>query len=77
MQAVVDVGGHCGSGVSKKTNVLVVGEQDLRKLVPGYTKSGKMLRAEELVADGADLEIMSELEFLRTLIGHDQPTSDA
>jgi DNA polymerase III subunit epsilon len=77
MQAVVDVGGHCGSGVSKKTNVLIIGEQDLSKLVPGHTKSGKMLRAEELVAEGADLEIMSELEFLRTLIGHDQPTRDA
>lgn len=73
MQAVIDVGGYCGSGVTKKTNVLVVGEQDLSKLAPGQTKSGKMLRAEELVADGADLEIMSELDFLRTLIGHDDP----
>ncbi len=77
MQAVVDAGGHCGNGMTKKTNVLVVGEQDLSKLASAHTKSGKMLRAEEMVADGADLEIVSELEFLRTLIGHDQPKSEA
>jgi DNA polymerase-3 subunit epsilon len=72
MQAVIDVGGQCGNGVTKKTNVLVMGEQDLAKLADGQTKSSKMRKAEELVAEGADLEIFSELDFLRTLIGHDE-----
>ena len=77
MQAVIDVGGHCGNCVTKKTNVLVVGEPFLGAFAPDEYKSGKMKRAEELVAEGADLEIMSELEFVRTLIGHDQPKTEA
>lgn len=73
MQSVIDAGGQCGNGVTKHTNLLVLGHQDFRKFALGQTKSRKMVRAEELVADGADLEIISEVEFLRTLIGHDVP----
>ncbi|HET6328010.1 MAG TPA: exonuclease domain-containing protein [Planctomycetaceae bacterium] len=73
MEAVIDAGGQCGNGVTKHTNFLVLGDQDFRTFATGQTKSRKMMRAEELLAEGADLEIISELEFLRTLIGHDVP----
>ena len=67
-QAVVDVGGTCATSVTKKADVLVVGDQDV-ELLNGHDKSSKMRTAEELCAKGCPIEIISENEFLRLLGG--------
>lgn len=53
--------------VTKKTTLLIVGDQDLT-LLAGHTKSSKHRRAEELIAEGLEIRILAESEFL-TLIG--------
>lgn len=67
MQAVVDVGGRNGNGVTKQTNFLVVGDQDYRKFAEGETKSSKMRKAEALLASGQDIEILTEDDLLQLL----------
>ena len=66
MQCVVDAGGGCGNGVTKDTNYLVMGDQDFARLRDGE-KSSKLVKAEGLICKGADLELLSEDEFLRML----------
>ncbi|MGV2871550.1 exonuclease domain-containing protein [Colwellia sp. E150_009] len=61
-----NVGCNVSSSVTKKTTMLVVGEQDLSLLV-GYSKSSKHRKAEELIEKGQKIEILSDTEFL-TLI---------
>lgn len=53
--------------VTKKTTLLVVGDQDLRKLA-GHGKSAKHRRAEELIGRGCDIRILGERDFV-TLVG--------
>jgi DNA polymerase-3 subunit epsilon len=48
--------------ISKKTSILVVGDQDIRVL-NGHDKSSKQRKAEELIADGAQLRILGESDF--------------
>jgi DNA polymerase-3 subunit epsilon len=50
------------SGVTKKTTVLVVGDQDLRQLA-GYEKSSKHRKAEDLIRTGQPLRIVGEQDF--------------
>lgn len=52
-----------GAGVTKKTTLLVVGDQDLSKLA-GKEKSSKHLKAEALIRDGAAIRILSESDFM-------------
>ncbi|WP_164102699.1 exonuclease domain-containing protein [Candidatus Laterigemmans baculatus] len=59
-------GTACGS-VTRRTNLLVVGEPDARTLRAGRTRSTKEDRAEELRAAGQTISILSEREFLQTL----------
>jgi DNA polymerase-3 subunit epsilon len=66
MQKVVDVGGICADSVNKHVNFLVIGIQDFARFKEG-TKSSKLKRAEQLIFDGHDLEIIDEDEFLRML----------
>ncbi len=49
--------------VTKKTTLLVVGDQDLDRLA-GKTKSSKHLKAEELVEKGFPLRILGERDFM-------------
>jgi DNA polymerase-3 subunit epsilon len=51
-------------GVTKHTTLLVVGDQDARKL-RGHPKSGKHRRAEELIAAGQRIRILLESDFHR------------
>ncbi len=51
------------AGVTKKTTLLIVGDQDLAQLA-GHTKSAKHRRAEELIEKGQALRIIGESEFL-------------
>jgi DNA polymerase-3 subunit epsilon len=48
--------------VSKKTSILVVGDQDVRVL-NGHDKSSKQRKAEKLITEGARLRILSESDF--------------
>lgn len=67
MQCVVDVGGQVANGVTKKTNFLVLGQQDFRTFAAGNTKSSKHRKAEASRAKGRDIELLSEQEFLEML----------
>lgn len=51
------------NGVTKKTTILVVGDQDLSRLA-GKQKSSKHLKAEELIKVGQEIRIISESDFL-------------
>jgi DNA polymerase-3 subunit epsilon len=53
-------------GVTKKTTLLVVGDQDLTKLA-GKTKSSKHIKAEKLISNGTPIKIISESD-LKTII---------
>lgn len=67
---VVDLAAKHGfdvkSGVSKKVNYLVVGTQDLT-LLAGHDKSSKHRRAEELINNGSNIQIITEKEFIRII----------
>ena len=57
-----NVGCQVASGVTKKTTILVVGDQDLDKLA-GHEKSSKHRKAEQLVAEGHRIRILRESDF--------------
>lgn len=59
-----DVGLAVKNSVSKKTNYLVVGDQDLTKLM-GKDKSSKHKKAEELIQNGAQIRILKESDFFK------------
>jgi len=62
-----DRGASCMTGVSKKTDFLVVGIQDPSKLRADGL-SGKTRRAAELAAAGVEIQILTELEFEQLLV---------
>jgi DNA polymerase-3 subunit epsilon len=64
---VAEVGAIPKDGLSKKTNFLVLGEQDLSKLKAGETKSSKHREAEELKEKGSQIEIIDERDFFALL----------
>ncbi|MBN2185607.1 MAG: hypothetical protein JW746_09795 [Candidatus Krumholzibacteriota bacterium] len=66
MQKIVNLGGHCHNGVTVETNYLVMGLQDYRKLKDGK-KSSKMKKAEKLISERRNLEMIDEAEFLQLL----------
>jgi len=59
-------GFNVGPGVSKRTSILVVGDQDIEKLA-GHDKSRKHRRAEELIKQGVSIRIVAESDFHRLL----------
>lgn len=50
------------SSVTKRTTLLIVGDQDISKLA-GKAKSSKHLKAEELIAQGCGIRILRESDF--------------
>ncbi len=65
-QAAVDAGARPSQSVSKRTNYLVVGATDLRKV--GETgRSSKHRKALTLAAEGSPVEIIDEDQFFRLL----------
>ncbi len=58
-QCVVNLGGQCGDGVTKKTNYLILGNNDYCVTIKGG-KSSKQKKAEQLLLDGQDIQIMPE-----------------
>ncbi len=56
------IGCQVASGVTKKTTMLVVGDQDIKKLA-GHEKSSKHRKAEELIEKGIPIRILKESDF--------------
>lgn len=56
------IGCKVESGVTKKTTILVVGNQDIKKLA-GHEKSSKHRKAEELILNGQPIRILGENDF--------------
>lgn len=50
------------NGVTKDTTIMVVGDQDVKKLA-GYDKSSKHRKAESLIKKGQPLRIVRESDF--------------
>ncbi len=63
---VADIAAKAGcevlGSVTKKTTLLVVGDQDITKL-GGHAKSSKHRKAEELIAKGVSIRILRESDF--------------
>lgn len=62
-QAAMSVGCTVAKTVNKRVTLLVVGDQDITKLV-GHAKSSKHRRAEELIGQGQSLRIVGESDFM-------------
>ncbi len=58
-----DLGCDIKTSVSKKTTLLVVGDQDM-SLLAGYQKSSKHRKAEKLIGMGIPIKILSEKDFI-------------
>lgn len=69
MQAVVDCGGVAAKGVTRKTEMLVTGFQDLTRLAQGQNESAKLRKAQDLAAQGRTIEIVGESDFVKLLAG--------
>lgn len=67
-QLVANVGGNFSNGVTRNTDLLVVGEQDLARL-SGHEVSSKMRKAMDMAASGHGIEIIDELDFYQMLSG--------
>jgi DNA polymerase-3 subunit epsilon len=63
-----DLAAACGcdvaASVTKKTTLLVVGDQDVRRLV-GHERSSKHRKAESLIEAGHEIRILTETDFGR------------
>ncbi len=66
MQLVVNKGGLCGDNITKKTNFLVLGNNDFCSSIKDG-KSNKQKKAEALKLAGNDIEIISENVFYEML----------
>lgn len=61
------IGCTVASGVTQKTTLLVVGDQDITKLA-GKDKSAKHLKAEQLIAKGQKIRIIKESDFKELVV---------
>ena len=65
-QITVNLGAICTNSISKKTDILVLGNLQHQKEVYGE-KSTKHKKAEELIELGSSIEILTETEFLELI----------
>jgi DNA polymerase-3 subunit epsilon len=63
---VLEIGGKCSAGVNNLTNFLIVGDQDYDRYGEGF-KSSKLLKAEKLLNDEKEIELLSESQFLEMI----------
>lgn len=68
-QLVVDIGGYCENNVTKKTNYLILGNNDYCKSIK-KGKSNKQKKAESLILKGQDLSIIPEDVFYDMVLDH-------
>ena len=54
-----------GASVTKKTTLLIVGDQDIRRFAPGQKKSSKQMKAEKLISEGQKIRIVKESNFIK------------
>lgn len=66
LEKIAVVGGLYDKSVTKKTNFLVVGEQDFR-VVGEKGLSSKMIKAEKYLQEGQEIEILTEDDFIKLL----------
>src|SRR5699024_4828597 len=66
MQSVADLGGIPRSSVSRLTDFVVVGMQDI-SIVGPTGKSSKHRKAEKLIENGHDIQIIDEQQFINLL----------
>lgn len=66
MQKVVNAGGIVKTGVSSKTDFLIVGMQD-KSIVGSKGISTKEKKAYELIEKGKEIKIINENEFIKLL----------
>jgi hypothetical protein len=62
-KAATEMGCNVADIVNKRTTILVVGDQDLRR-TNGNEKSSKHRKAEEMIATGAPIRIVGESDFM-------------
>lgn len=62
------IGCKVTAGVTKKTTLLVVGDQDISRLA-GKEKSSKHIKAEQLIQKGQSIRILKESDF-KELVNH-------
>lgn len=63
-QLAASVGCEVAGSVGKSTTLLVIGDQDVRRLA-GHEKSSKQRKAEQLIANGQAIRILGESDFRR------------
>ena len=56
------IGCHVASNVTKNTTILIVGDQDVKRLA-GHKKSSKHRKAENLISSGQSIRIIRETDF--------------
>jgi DNA polymerase-3 subunit epsilon len=61
-ELAASIGCQVADNVTKKTTILVVGDQDILRLA-GHEKSNKHRKAEELAAEGYPIRIVRESDF--------------
>ncbi len=66
MQIIADLGGYCQDSITKDTNYLILGNNDLNPQLRG-NKSSKQLKAEKMILEGKDIEIISENIFYQNI----------
>lgn len=66
-QLVADIGGHCDNNVTQHTNFLIVGDFDYSANIKDG-KSTKLKKAEQLILNGQDLQIITESVFYDLLV---------
>lgn len=64
---VYEAGGTPGNSVTKRTAILVSGDQDFSKFAPGALQSAKFQKAQLLRDSGGDIQLIAEEDFLRLL----------
>lgn len=67
MSIFASYGGIPEKGVNKATNYLVMGEQDLNIIKSNDGKSAKIKKAEKLLIEGQDIQLIGEQQFLQML----------
>lgn len=70
--AAAAAGCRVDDGITKHTSMLVVGDQDLRKLA-GHEKSSKHMKAEQLIGKGQQIRILGESDFMRIVSRTEAP----
>jgi DNA polymerase-3 subunit epsilon len=72
--AAAAAGCRVDGSVTKHTTMLVIGDQDLRRLA-GHEKSSKHVKAEQLIGNGQQIRILGESDFMHIASRVEAPNS--